>query len=117
MATEQIYTVSSQDDCDRSWEHLVIGSYRTMARALDECVDYIMERINIRDDIARAVANDENHPTAGGFMEETDEGWAVIDPIALRDYIRDELGGERCYYVLCGNDSYHFDIDENDIED
>lgn len=117
MATETIYTVSLHYDTDYEISQLTIGSYRRRGRALDECVDYILAQIDGRDDVAYAVAHDENNPIAGSFMADADEGWAVTDPIALRQYIRDVLSGDCCYYVLCGNDSYHFNIDENDLED
>lgn len=118
MATETIYTVSSTDDlrCEPI-DRCVIGSYRTRGAALDACVDYIMERLGLRDDLAWSVAHDANHPSAASWMEETDEGWAVTGPVALRNDIRDELGGQCSYDVYDGEDEWHFDIDENDLED
>lgn len=111
-----IYTVTSTDDLFREpLARCVIGSYRTRGAALDACVDYIMERINLRDDLAWAIAHDENHPSSASWMEATAEGWAVADPIALREDIRDELGGSGCYYIWDGENSWHFDIDENDL--
>lgn len=111
------YTVLSIDDLAMEpLDHCVVGTFATRGRALDECVDYIMERINLRDDLAWAVAHDENHPSSASWMEETAEGWAVADPIALREDIRDELDGSGCYYIWDGESSWHFDIDENDVE-
>lgn len=112
---ERIYTVTSTYIQMEGLERLVVGSYRLLDNAVDECVDYIMGRLNTRSDIAYAFANDVNHAEAASWMAETDDGYAVTDPIALRQYIRDELDGSMCYYVFDGEDKFHFDIDENDL--
>ena len=122
MATETIYTVSSTDDLMREpLERCVIGSYRKRGAALDACADYIMERIGMRDDLAWSMAHDENHPEAKEFFSERRKNGATVVRRGcdrkLRELLRDELGGQSCYYVYDGSDSWHFDIDENDIED
>lgn len=119
MATEHIYTVSSHDDCDAGYDHCVAGSYRTFDRAVEECAKYILERANIRDDIAYSMANDENHEEAKAFFDVDENGFSatVKDEAGLTAYIRNELAMQSCYYVWDGHDSYHFDIDENDLVD
>ena len=118
MATEHIYTVSSHDDCDAGYDHCVAGSYRTFDRAVEECVNYIFERLDVRDDLAWGMARDENHGDASRYFCDDADGWKVVkDEVALRKYIHDELVMKWCYYVFDGTDAYHFDIDENDLED
>ena len=119
MATEHIYTVSSLDNepCD-GYNFCVAGSYRTFDRAVEECVDYILERLDIRNDIMWSMANDENHVGAARFFDESHaDGIVVKDEAGLREYLRDELGLQRCYYCYDGVSDYRFDIDENDLED
>ena len=118
MATEHIYTVSSLDVESIGYNFCVAGSYRTFDRAVEECVNYIMERIDNRDDIMWSMANDENHEDAARFFNEiTADGIIVKDEAGLREHLRNELGLHRCYYCYDGNSEYRFDIDENDIED
>ena len=53
-----IYTVVSCDDLAReSPDRCVCGSYTTRGRAVNECVQYIMERLGVRDDLAWSMAN------------------------------------------------------------
>ena len=115
------YTVQSVDNPSRGpVDHCVIGTYTTRGRALDTCADYIMERIGMRDDIAWSVAHDENHPEAERFFSESRKDGATVVKrgcvVKLWEFIRDELGGQGCYYVYDGNDSWRFDVDENDVE-
>lgn len=122
----KVYTVTSTDDLDREpLDRCVIGSYTSRGRALDECVDYIMERIEIRPDLAWSMAKDENHPEAAQFFREKPlkDKPHLVDMVVgrgcvekLREFLRDELGGQGCYYVYDGIDSWHFDVDENDVE-
>jgi hypothetical protein len=107
-----IYTVSSTDDCDSGTDHCVIGSYRTRGRALDECVDYILQRLDARYDLAYAMANDENHTDAAPFFNVDCD---VKDEAGLRKYLYDSLYADGCYYVFDGSGLFHFDIDENDL--
>ena len=115
-----VYTVSSTDDTDNGSDHLVIGSYTSRGRALDECVDYIFERLGWREELARSMAHDENHPEAKKFFSEKkkDDRTVVRKGCVgeLRRYIRDVLGEDGTYYVLDGTDSWHFDVDENGLE-
>lgn len=117
-----IYTVSSADDImSEPLGGCVTGSYTTRGRALDECVKYIIERAGLRQDLAWALAHDENHPEAGRFFSERrKDGRTVVRKGCLgglREFIRDELGGQGCYHVYDGADcTFHFDVDENDVE-
>lgn len=121
-----VYTVSSRDDHPEFGDdRCTIGSFTTRGRALDECVAYIMERLRIRTDLAFCMANDENHPEAKEFFSSRSgriNGWYVKrgKAKALRAFLRDALGGDGCYYACLdtgmGQLSFHFDVDENDVE-
>lgn len=115
-----VWTVVSQDDTDNGSDHLVAGSYTSRGRAIDECVKYVFERIELRRDFAYSMAHDENHPEAAKFFSERRaDGRTVVRRgcvTKLRDYLRDMLGQDGAYYVLDGTDSWHFDVDENDVE-
>lgn len=115
-----VYAVQSVDDLPTEpLDHCVVGSYTTRGRALDECVDYIMGRLSLRDDLAWAMAHDENHPEAGRFFSERRKDGAFVVRKGhvgkLREFLRDELGELGCYYVWAGESSWHFDVDENDV--
>ena len=116
-----IYTVTSTDDPEMEpLSHCVAGSYTTRGQALDECVAYIVERLGMRDDLAWSMAHDENHPEAKQFFSERrKDGRTVVRRgrlAKLKAFIRDELGGQYCYYVYDGYSSWHFDVDENGVE-
>ena len=116
-----IYTVTSTDDLEMEpLDRCVAGSYTTRGQALDECVKYILERIGLRDDLAYSMAHDENHPEAAEFFSERrKDGRTVVRKgclARLKAFLRDELGGQGCYYVYDGMSSWHFDVDENDVE-
>lgn len=116
----KVWTVVSQDDTDDGSDHLVAGSYTSRGRAIDECVKYIFERLKLRGDLAYSMAHDENHPEAAKFFSRRRiYGITVVRKGCvrkLRDYIRDMLGQDGAYYVYDGTDSWHFDVDENDVE-
>lgn len=116
-----VYTVSSTDDImSEPLSTHVAGTYTTRGRALDECVVYIMERMGNRQDLARSMLNDENHPEARKFLVEHKDGTVGVRKGCvnkLKELIRYELGVIGCYYVYDGTDgSWHFDVDENDVE-
>lgn len=122
MATEKIYTVSSLDDehnCGIS--RCVTGSYTERDRAIDECVKYVFERIALRGDITYSMAHDENHPEAAKFFSERRADGATVVRRGctkkLWNYVRGELDGQGCYYIYDGHNSFHFDVDENGLED
>lgn len=115
-----VYTVSSTDDImSEPLSTLVAGSYTTRGKALDECVAYIMECLGNRQDFARSMLNDENHPEARKFLVEHEDGTVGVRKGCvnkLKKFVRDELGGTGCYYIYDGGDcSWHFDVDENDL--
>ena len=115
-----VYTVSSTDDLmSEPLSTFVAGTYTTRGRALDECVAYIMERLEYRQDFAWSMLNDENHPEAGKFLVEHKDGTVGVRRGCLgklKEFVRDELGGTGCYYVYDGGDcTWHFDVDKNDL--
>ena len=122
-----IHTVSSNDSVPKfDTNFSIVGSYTTRGRALDECVQYILDRLRVRDDLAYCMAHDENHPEAAEFFSKrrTKDDWGYVvkrgKNEALREHLRDEIAGQGCYYAYCqygGDDySFHFDVDENDVE-
>ena len=115
-----IYTVTSTDDLwSEPLDRCVAGSYTSRGRAIEECARYVFERFGLRDDFACSMANDENHPEAKEFFSKRRDGKYVIARgciAKLMEFIKDELGGQGCYYVCDGQNSWHFDIDENDVE-
>jgi len=115
-----IYTVTSTDDLwSEPLDRCVTGSYTSRGRAIEECAKYIFERFGLRDDLAYSMANDENHPEAKEFFSKRRDGKYVVARgciAKLMEFIKDELGGQGCYYVCDGQNSWHFDIDENDVE-
>lgn len=115
-----VYTVTSTDDLwSEPLDRCVAGSYTSRGRAIEECAKYIFERFGLRDDFACSMANDENHPEAKEFFSKRRDGKYVVARgciAKLMEFIKDELGGQGCYYVCDGQNSWHFDIDENDVE-
>lgn len=116
-----VYTVSSADDLmSEPLSTCVIGSYTTRGRALDECVAYIMERLENRQDFAWSMLNDENHSEARKLLVEHKDGTVGVRKGCvnrLKKFVRDELGGTGCYYIYDGGDrTWHFDVDENGVE-
>lgn len=114
-----VYTVTSLDDLARcAMDRCTVGSYTTRGKALDEAVGYLVGRLDLRDDLAYSMAHDENHPeTAELFCEGRDGVWKLRrdSKRKLKDYVREELGGQGCYYIYDGNNVWHLDIDENDV--
>jgi len=115
------WTVSSTDNSDHDQlDHCVAGTYTSREQALDECVKYILERIDLRDDIAVSMANDENHAEAGKFLSRRrSDGRVVVRRGCvgkLRAYLRAAL--ERCprYYIWDGYSAWHFDVDDGQVE-
>ena len=92
-----IYSVTSTDDLGREpMDRCLIGSYTSRGRAIDECVQYVMERLNLR----------------------FEDGATVIRRGCvgkLREHLRDIIGGEGGYIAYDGSNSWHFDVDENDL--
>lgn len=116
-----IYTVTSTDDLEREpMDRCLIGSYTSRGRAIDECVKYIMERLEFRFDLAYALAHDENHPEAAKFFSERKRDLATVVRRGcankLEEYLRDAVGGGGGYVAYDGVNSWHFDVDENDVE-
>lgn len=115
-----IYSVTSTDDLEREpLARCLIGSYTSRGRAIEECVKYIFERIELRFDLAYSLAHDENHPEAAKFFSERRKDGATVIRRGcvgkLREHLRDIIGGEGGYIAYDGSSSWHFDVDENDL--
>ena len=115
-----IYSVTSTDDLAREpMDRCLIGSYTSRGRAIDECVQYVMERLELRVDLAWSMAHDENHPEAAKFFSERRKDGATVIRRGcvgkLREHLRDIIGGEGGYVAYDGSNSWHFDVDENDL--
>ena len=117
----KIFTIVATDDLERDPPgHRVAGSYTSQKQAFDACTSYILERIDRLPGLAWAAAHDENHPeVAKLFSERRKDGRIVIRNgcrAKLRAFVRAELEDQGCYYVYDGNNVWHFDVDENDVE-
>lgn len=115
-----IYSVTSTDDLEREpMDRCLVGSYTSRGRAIDECVEYVMDRLNLRFDLAYSLAHDENHPEAAKFFSERRKDGATVVRRGcvnkLREHLRDIIGGEGGYVAYDGSNSWHFDVDENDL--
>ena len=114
------WTVSSTDNpAHEPLDHCVAGTYTSRERALDECVKYIMERLRVRDDLARSMAHDENHREAAAFFVRKRNGYVAVRKGCvgkLRAYLAAELARRPHYYVSDGGSEWHFDVDEAAVE-
>lgn len=119
MATERIYTITYFDETPDGIERFTVGSYRTFDRAVEECIDYIFDRLDDYKAMCYSFYYDDNHADAKKFMGDNKDGYkTVTDEAGLREYIRAELYDQQCYHVDDARSWwYFFDIDENDIED
>lgn len=116
-----VYSVTSTDDLEREpMDRCLVGSYTSRGRAIEECVKYVMERLELRFDLAYSLAHDENHPEAAEFFSGRRKDGATVVRRGcvgkLREYLRDVIGGEGGYIAYDGSNSWHFDVDENDVE-
>lgn len=115
-----IYSVTSTDDLEcEPMDRCLAGSYTSRGRAIEECVKYIFERVELRRDFAWSMAHDENHPEAAKFFSERRKDGATVIRKGcvnkLREHLRDVIGGEGGYIAYDGSSSWHFDVDENDV--
>lgn len=121
-----VYTVSSTDDImSEPLNTRVVGSYTSKGRALDECVAYIMERLVNRQDFARSMLSDENHPKVRKFLTDHKalighkDGTVDVRKSCLgklKKFVRDELGDMGYYHVYDGFDCvWHFAVNENEL--
>jgi hypothetical protein len=116
-----VWTVSSTDaKSHEGVERCVVGTYTSRGAAIDNCVDYIIERLNIREDLAWSMKNDTWNRDACKFFSESRKGSEIRIKHGcvnrLRAYIRDALGGQGCYIVFDGLSTWRFDVDETGVE-
>ena len=116
----KVWTVSSTDNpAGDPLDHCVAGSYTSREQALDECVKYIMERLRVRDDLARSMAHDESHRKAAAFFVKRRDGRTAVRRGCvgkLRAYLAAELARHPYYYVSDGSSEWDFDVDESQVE-
>lgn len=115
----KIWTVYSIDDKDYDpIDSCVLGSYTSRKRAIEECVDYIIGRLQVRDDLAFSMAHDENHLDAGKMFSEDRHGSAKIRRgclTRLREYLAKEID-EQCGYFVCdGSDTWEFHVEGSEV--
>ncbi len=135
-----VWTVMSVDllgDFPGEADADVIGSWKSRARAVNDCVDYMIQRIHLRPDLRYAMFHDMFHKglvrevsKASGvsrksllrkFDYDINEGWEIGDGIknALRRCLRDAFAVTSQYYIVpevdgdLGNDTFLFQISDN----
>lgn len=136
-----VYIVSSMDNTrDDPIDSDTIGSYTSRGDAIRACADYMLERMQWRPDIRKAVYKDENHKIlvdlfavfASDWVErvmlsddenfswDEDESYQDLRK-ALFDYFVDELGGQGYYHIYAeledeGPCEFNFDVLEKSVE-
>lgn len=115
-----IYTVTCLASVDGMvTRNSVVGSYISRGDAIDACVGKISEMIGFDVQFLLDFSHDENHEEV---REMLNEGKDVLNAGEdglnedLVKYIRDEIGGNGCYYVSCMNNMYHFDVEESNLK-
>lgn len=77
-----VYSVVSTDNTmDEPVDTQVVGTYRRREDAVQACVDYIMERLELRPDIRYALMHDVNH---GQKLIRFLRGWSTATPRRIR---------------------------------
>ena len=65
------YTIMSLDIVpDEPIDGTVVGTYQDRRRAIEECADYIIERVRLRTDVRYAIMHDLNHPELPCILED-----------------------------------------------
>ena len=105
---KSVYVVYSVDEMNMCpIDQFVLGTYTSRGKAIRECVNYIKERFENREDIHEAFQQDQNHPEVDG-MPDTE----------LLDFVKDVLGSDGYYYVDAGDLGVtHYDITETDLDE
>lgn len=91
---------------------MVVGSYISRGDALDACVNKIIERFGEDAQFMFDFSHDENHDEVNGMFG----GDETVLNESIVKYIRDDVGGNGCYYVSCWNNIYYFDVDESELK-
>jgi len=124
LANIVIYTVMSLDTVqDEPVDPTVTGSWTDREEAINQCVDYIVERCYLRPDIRYALMHDENHPDmlevvsaksgAGkdllkkSFAYNLNDGWEMPSKVeeAVKEYLASHLGIYMGYQIDTDIDS------------
>lgn len=141
-----VYTVIQTDDSlEKPTTTETIGSWVRRGDAIKACADHIMERMRLNSNFRSAVYNDDENPDLRTELErvapadfvksffedynekiwrskvspwETSKHAKAIAKVLVK-YIEDELGGTGGYHIYRGDgydETYNFDIMENDVE-
>lgn len=121
-------------------DSITIGSFVRRGDAIRECANYILDRMELRQDIRAAVYLDENHKLRDALAKEFEGEWVERVLLGdndnfsweenesyqdlkkfLFDHFVDELGGQSCYYVDAvlkdeGHCLFDFNVTENDVK-
>jgi len=129
----EVYVVSSGDATPDYAETNIMGVFTSRGDAIRECAEYIMDRLDIRDDIRYALTHNENdkglrelmHKDTGVPVEDIDRIFsfggkpeaALIDQVSrypeeipeelyrwLNAYLEDMIGGDGGYHIMCTDD-------------
>lgn len=102
-----VYSVDEMNFCPI--DKFVLGVYLSRGKAIRECVAYIKERLENREDIREAFHADENHP-------EVDDKHMTDDE--LLEFVKDTLGSDGYYNVDAGDLGVtQYDIVEKELDE
>lgn len=96
----------------------VIGTYASRGKALDACVEDVINCIESYPDTALTVSTDKNHPGAHSFFTSNDEGYTILDQKkknSLKACLRDEMGSYGNYCISSGGDKLNFTVEESTL--
>ena len=92
---KSVYVVYSVDEMNMCpIDQFVLGVYLSRGKAIRECVAYIKERFENREDIREAFHADENHSEVEAMHMTDDE---------VLEFVKDTLGSDGYYYVDAGD--------------
>lgn len=140
----KVHSVVSLDIIpDEPIDGTVIGTFHDRKRAIEECADYIIERLYLRADIRYALLHDENHPDLNdhlcdmaqktfGEIEEmfaynvNDDNWdipSVVEAV-LKGWLIENIEAGGYYEIevdpsddVIGANEFVFKVIENQLKD
>ena len=110
MDKKTVYVVYSVDEMNFCpIDKFVLGVYLSRGKAIRECVAYIKERLENREDIREAFHADENHSEVEAMHMTDDE---------LLEFVKDTLGSDGYYNVDAGDLGVtQYDIVEKELDE